>query len=278
MRERAMFLPVDDQSLYAVEYAPSQPAHAVWILLNPLDNEAHYSTRLYVRLARSLTSNGAAALRFDYRGTGNSLGEFQDVSLAALEADVATASRHLLTVFGDLPICLLGGRFGANLAWSLAPRLRGLHGLVLWDPILRPGREFRTSFVNKTLLNNKLMGGPMVSVRSLEAALERQGHVELNGASFSSHFYNEMTNGSFPIDRDGRSQPARILMTTQPSAPESTILGSLEELGAKVEFFEEAGPRNAWSGEQFSASGEAKFLARATLDFAGAAAYSNGAG
>jgi len=51
--------------------------------------------RIFVRIARSLAAGGIAALRFDFRGSGDSEGEFGDALLSGELADAREAVRFL---------------------------------------------------------------------------------------------------------------------------------------------------------------------------------------
>ncbi|MBU2285935.1 MAG: alpha/beta hydrolase, partial [Gammaproteobacteria bacterium] len=89
------------------------------------------------RLARS----GAAVLRFDYHGTGDSPGEDVDGELEGWRRDVATAHEELRRRAGDRRIIWLGARLGASLAVMAAKSGRcDPSRLVLWDPIVDGAR------------------------------------------------------------------------------------------------------------------------------------------
>ncbi len=138
--------------------------------------------------------------------------------------------------------------------------------MILWDPILCPERDFRTNFINKTLLNNKLMCGMPQKKRDIEEAAEKNGCVELNGMLFGAPLYREMASWTFDYLSLARVSNVAILISA--TGAEQSALRSLEQHGAKVEQFARAGHKNAWSAESFSTSEEANFLARATLAFA----------
>lgn len=88
-------------------------------------------------LATQLERAGYAALRFDYSGTGDSLGDSQAATVDTWVGDVAIAADRLRSASGAARLAVVGLRFGATLATLAGARgdLRLRH-LVLWDPII----------------------------------------------------------------------------------------------------------------------------------------------
>lgn len=88
-------------------------------------------------LAMQLERAGYAALRFDYSGTGDSLGDSRAATVDAWVADVESAGERLRAATGASRVAVVGLRFGATLAMLASARgdLRARH-LVLWDPVV----------------------------------------------------------------------------------------------------------------------------------------------
>lgn len=112
------------------------------LLCNPFGEEAARAHRIYRVLATQLERAGYAALRFDYSGTGDSLGHSEDASVAQWLADIGTAAAWLLQASGATRVVLVGLRLGGSLALLAAERgtLRPRH-VVLWDPVV-DGRAY----------------------------------------------------------------------------------------------------------------------------------------
>src|SRR2546425_12614526 len=51
--------------------------------------------RMFVKLSRTLADHGIASLRFDYRGSGDSAGEFEDMTVRSEVADSLEALKFL---------------------------------------------------------------------------------------------------------------------------------------------------------------------------------------
>jgi pimeloyl-ACP methyl ester carboxylesterase len=88
-------------------------------------------------LATQLERAGYAALRFDYSGTGDSLGDGGAATVEAWVGDVAIAADRLRSASGAARLAVVGLRLGATLAALASARgeLRPRH-LVLWDPVV----------------------------------------------------------------------------------------------------------------------------------------------
>jgi pimeloyl-ACP methyl ester carboxylesterase len=120
-----------------------QPRSAAVLLCNPFGEEASRAHRTYRVLATQLERAGFSVLRFDYAGTGDSLGSGSDGTLAAWGSDIEAAAEKLRSVSGASRIALVGLRLGATLAMLASVRgLRPRH-LVMWDPIVDGGAYLR---------------------------------------------------------------------------------------------------------------------------------------
>jgi uncharacterized protein len=107
------------------------------LLCNPFGEEASRAHRTFRVLATQLERAGYAALRFDYSGTGDSVGDSGAASIDAWVGDIASAADRLRTASGVARVTVVGLRFGATLAMLASARgeLRPRH-LVLWDPVV----------------------------------------------------------------------------------------------------------------------------------------------
>ena len=107
------------------------------LLCNPFGEEAARAHRIFRVLAMQLERAGYAALRFDYSGTGDSLGDSAAATVDAWVGDVLAAGERLRAVTGASRVAVVGLRFGATLAILASARgdLRPRQ-LVLWDPVV----------------------------------------------------------------------------------------------------------------------------------------------
>lgn len=95
--------------------------------------ESHW---IFVKCARALEKAGIASLRFDFYGSGESEGDFREVTLRGEVADARSAVKFLRRQKGIDPdrIGLLGISLGGAIASVLAPRVRA-RALVLWSAL-----------------------------------------------------------------------------------------------------------------------------------------------
>ena len=66
------------------------------LLLHGFGNTKSESHRMCVKLARALEDHGIASLRFDYRGCGDSAGNFEDLTIRSQILDASEALRFLV--------------------------------------------------------------------------------------------------------------------------------------------------------------------------------------
>ena len=155
-----------DESRFGWLHLPEgSAARAAVVLCPPLGIEALNAHWVYRRLASELAASGVAALRFDYRGTGDSSGETNHVT--GLVEDVAAAVRFVRDC-GAPSVALVGLRVGATLA-AKAAEAQPVDALVLWD--LCSGR----SFLREQRALKLLSVGP--SVDAPDGAVELLGMV-----------------------------------------------------------------------------------------------------
>ena len=184
----------------------------------PFGEEAKNAYRVYHDLALRMAERGWAALRFDYYGTGNSLGSFDEFSPARACSDIRSAI-GILQQHGVTRIGLLGLGLGATLAFEIAvnelssyrvselpnnppaekpaalpPQLNNsttqqlTNYLVLWQPIVS-GEEFYKLNVRQQLFRQKLIRKKTSEVQSPESkvpspqppALSPQPIIDLDG-------------------------------------------------------------------------------------------------
>ncbi|HOL21956.1 MAG TPA: alpha/beta hydrolase [bacterium] len=98
--------------------------------------ESHF---LFTKLARNLLSNGIATFRFDFMGSGDSEGNFEDMTLHTEIQDGRKAIELVMadSAFNKACIGILGLSMGAITANYIAAEYK-VKTLVLWSPLAYP--------------------------------------------------------------------------------------------------------------------------------------------
>ncbi|HEV2622957.1 MAG TPA: alpha/beta fold hydrolase [Frateuria sp.] len=116
----------------------------VGMLLCPPVGQALVRThRVYRQLAAGMAARGIPALRFDYRGSGDSAGDSVALDWQQCLDDIRSAAAELRVRSGCAMVVGFGAQLGGALALAAAPAA-GLAQLILWDPVLDGARHATT--------------------------------------------------------------------------------------------------------------------------------------
>lgn len=132
-----------EPTLGFLDLPESGRARGAVVICPPLGHEHVIAYRGLRLLGQQLADREIAAFRFDYLGEGDASGpsaaeDAPERWLRTIEQAVA-----YLRAAGIENIALAGLTSGALLAAAALPRLRGLTGVVLWDPVLSGARFLR---------------------------------------------------------------------------------------------------------------------------------------
>jgi alpha/beta superfamily hydrolase len=113
--------------------------------------------RMFVTLGKELAKRGIAVLRFDYRGAGDSEGEFRDITLEGKTNDTLKCLDFLANDPQVNPsrLGLLGRSLGGAIAVLASRRYPFIKSLALWAPVFKsdPWRELWESFKSNRQLD-----------------------------------------------------------------------------------------------------------------------------
>ncbi|MFM1651536.1 alpha/beta hydrolase family protein [Brevibacillus sp. B_LB10_24] len=119
--------------------------------------------RLFVKMARALTRQGIACFRFDYTGSGDSEGDFPEVTITGECNDLIDAITHMagLKEYRVQELGLIGYSLGGCVASLAAPASPiPVTCLVLWAPVSDPLENF-THLLGEERISQGLRGDPV---------------------------------------------------------------------------------------------------------------------
>jgi alpha/beta superfamily hydrolase len=135
-------------NLEGVAHLPDFTPRAIVVVAHPLPTMGGtMENKIVTTLAKTFVELGFAALRFNFRGVGNSAGEF-DEGNGEVE-DVLAVVGHARQEYGDLPLILSGFSFGGFVQARAAQQLNPIQ-MVLIAPAV--GRFAMPPVPHNTLL------------------------------------------------------------------------------------------------------------------------------
>lgn len=170
--------------LEGVLHLPDAPPRAIAVVAHPLPTMGGtMDNKVVTTLARAFTELGFAALRFNFRGVGESAGSYDEGRGETLDA--VAAANFMLGEFGGLPLVMSGFSFGgyvqARAALDMQPRK-----LVLVAPAVN---RFEMSKVPADTL---LIHGDQDDVVELDALLQwaHPQHLPIVAMAGAGHFFH----------------------------------------------------------------------------------------
>jgi hypothetical protein len=141
----------DDQRLFGCYFpAADQTSSRLLIVCPPLFSAYSRCYRALSELAESCADEQVHVLRFDYFGTGESMGELDDVTEKEWERNITASIEEGVMLTGATDVILAGVRLGATLAAQIEHPM--VSKKVFWDPFLK-GNDFLgcMAFLNRQL-------------------------------------------------------------------------------------------------------------------------------
>lgn len=200
------------------------------------------SHRIFVQIARRIASSGLPAMRFDYRGMGDSWADLRDFK--AVDDDIRSA---VDTFFVQVPtlkrVVLWGLCDGASASCMYAPQDKRIQGLILLNPWVHTPAGAATTrlkhYYLKRLISKafwqKLLSGRVSfgeSLRGLYGTLKQS-------------LAQRRSTGSAPSQNSQAPLPERMALQLKASkAPVAIALSELDQIAQ--EFADQAMPSPSW--------------------------------
>lgn len=155
----AITLENQGEKIFGILHRPLQPTNVPAIVICPgFAGNKSGKFRMFVTLGKELAKLGVAVFRFDYRGAGDSEGEFKDITLEGKISDTLKCLNFLAEdpQVDATRIGLMGRSLGGAIAILTARRFPSIKSLALWAPVFRsdPWRELWESFKSNPKLDH----------------------------------------------------------------------------------------------------------------------------
>lgn len=133
----AFFFGPGEQQLFAIYHPPANTSsRLLTVICPPLFAEFSRTHSVLRELAVALAECGQHVLRMDYRGTGDSFGNLEELSTSDWIQDITSAIQEGRELTGCNEVRVLGVRASALLACRSVATMNDVTRLVLWDPIV----------------------------------------------------------------------------------------------------------------------------------------------
>lgn len=168
------------QKIFGVLHLPKAVSNPPCILIcHGLGGHKTGRYRIYVDLAEALIKRGIASFRFDFRGSGDSEGEFSEVTLTGEVEDALKAFEYLKTEtrIDRERIGVFGRSMGGAVAVLSSAETQMVKSMALWAPMYN-GDDWRHMW-------NMIQSGQASEAESQEMR-------RINGQVASMDFYAEM--------------------------------------------------------------------------------------
>lgn len=161
--------------LYGVVHAPEAGSARGFIVCAPFGEDAKCAYRPLYETADLAAEQGWTVLRFDYFGTGNSAGAFEDFTPSRAKDDISAAIAHLREQGIEL-VGALGLGLGASLAFeAVAAHDAETDFLILWQPIVS-GEQFYKLNIKRQLVRQMLTHGKAKGGKSTGDIIDLDGY------------------------------------------------------------------------------------------------------
>ncbi len=190
--------------LLGIYHPATDPGARRAVVLCPAFGNEIARTYQATRVLAQRWTEKAHVLRFDYSGTGDSFGEWNEAGPERWLEDIKSAVGELTEISGAEKIVLAGIRFGALLV-ARAASDTGASELVLWDPVTR-GDQYRKEL-------DAMHQGLIDSHINLTAAERAQSRSELCGFELAPWMETELPSIEMPANLPAHVESVTIVQT-----------------------------------------------------------------
>ena len=220
--ETADYREVGGEQVYCVLHRSHAPVAQI-LLPGHFVTERPFAYALWTRWARCLADHGVSALRFDYRGCGESTGEFQHFTLRSWLEDCRAMYDFLKTQNPRLPVVLGGIGLGGLLSSQLFHEGLG-DAMLLWSPSATGAAALRDTLLRR-LAFDMTGTGRSKTWADYEASLQQGESIEGAGYTLTSALWREASAMKLVLPDGGQEKPDargrswKVVKLGQPHVP-----------------------------------------------------------
>lgn len=212
--------------IYYVLHPCERPLARV-LLVGPFASERPHSYIPWVRWARYLAAHRMEALRFDYRGVGESTGDFEQMSFGDWVDDVKRMMGWLSQRDSELPVLLCGLGLGGLLAAQVFCEGHG-DSLLMWSPPASGRDALREAMMRRLAADmaTTAKGQPQKSWDDYQGMLESGQCVQVDGHGWSSRLWRDSAELKLQLrekeghlTKEGEKRPWRMVKLNRSAAP-----------------------------------------------------------
>ena len=196
MNEILKFIETDGERIFSVEHHPetSDPTKA-YIFIHPFAEEKLWSHRVYVTTARAFCEKNIWVSRFDFRGHGDSEGEFSESSLERHLADIDSLVTHVKETCPNVSsFGLFGLRLGGAIAALAAASRDDIDELILWDPVLNGDRYMQDILRSNLATQMAVKGKVEVTREDLIDKMKSGEPINIEGYHLTYSYFQELSS------------------------------------------------------------------------------------
>jgi alpha-beta hydrolase superfamily lysophospholipase len=223
--EAAAYFEVDGAHLYTVLHAETAPVARI-LLIGAFASQRHYSYLPWIRWARYLAARRLEVLRFDYRGIGESTGQFEQSCFADWHKDVRALTEWLNSRSPATPLIVHGLEMGAIFAGKVFDEGCG-DMLLLWSPPDNANQALRSTLFRCVAIEQFFkVGDGRQSGSEYIRQLESGSSLEVEGYTWTQQLWRESFAFDLPspLANEERAaavykRPVRIVKLSKDAAP-----------------------------------------------------------
>ncbi|MEJ2610835.1 MAG: alpha/beta hydrolase [Candidatus Thiodiazotropha sp.] len=195
MNEILRFIGAEGKRVFSIEHQPdgNNPSKA-YIFIHPFAEEKLWSHRTYVSTARAFCEKNISVTRFDFRGHGDSDGEFSESSLEKHFADIDSVINTVKAAHPEIvSFGLFGLRLGGTIAALTAASRNDIDELILWDPVLS-GERYMQDILRSNLAAQMAVKGKVEITRDDLIQNMKSGEpINIEGYYLNYSYFEELS-------------------------------------------------------------------------------------